>query len=67
MTRVLTLLTAWALLAPASTATAVLQVSPDGRHLVDDDAQPFLLTGDSAWSLIAQPTTEVAPQFRTVR
>lgn len=40
-----------------------LQVSPDGRHLVDAQGQPFLLTGDSAWSLFAQPTLLEAESY----
>src|SRR3954464_7617352 len=31
-----------------------LAISADGRYLVDQNNQPFLITGDSAWSLIAQ-------------
>ncbi|MCL4181739.1 MAG: VCBS repeat-containing protein, partial [Verrucomicrobia bacterium] len=32
-----------------------LKVSRDGRYLVDQDEQPFLLVGDSPWSLIVVP------------
>ena len=31
-----------------------LQVTPDARHLADPSGTPFLLVGDTAWSLIAQ-------------
>ena len=31
-----------------------LQVTPDARHLADRSGTPFLLVGDTAWSLIAQ-------------
>ena len=31
-----------------------LQVSADGRHLADRSGRPFLVVGDTAWSLVAQ-------------
>jgi hypothetical protein len=40
----------------ASAGASPLEVSSDGRHLVNALGSPFLLTGDSAWSLFAQPT-----------
>jgi len=43
----------------ASTAHAdapTLSISPNGRHLIDETGRAFLLTGDSAWSLFAEPT-----------
>jgi hypothetical protein len=35
-----------------------LAVGPTGRYLVDSDGRPFLLTGDAAWSLMAQLSDE---------
>ena len=40
--------------AAAAAATFPLRVSENGRHLVDASGRPFLIVGDSAWSLIAQ-------------
>jgi hypothetical protein len=31
-----------------------LRVAPGGRHLLDAKEKPFLITGDTAWSIIAQ-------------
>lgn len=45
------------LLASASVAPITnlcLKLSPDRRHLVDQKGVPFLIVGDSPWSLIAQ-------------
>jgi Protein of unknown function (DUF4038) len=33
-----------------------LSVSPTGRYLIDRQNQPFLVVGDSPWSLIVQPS-----------
>ena len=59
-----TMLAVWclALARPAFAASATaaapvafpLRVSENGRHLVDASGQPFLIVGDTAWSLIAQ-------------
>lgn len=38
----------------ATAAEFPLQVGADGRHLVDHAGKPFLVLGDTAWSLIAQ-------------
>ena len=35
-----------------------VRVSGDRRHLEDASGRPFLITGDSAWSLIADPSRE---------
>jgi uncharacterized protein DUF4038 len=35
-------------------ATFPLKVSADGRHLADRSGRPFLVVGDTAWSLVAQ-------------
>ena len=32
-----------------------LKVSGNGRYLVDQQNRPFLVLGDTAWSLIVQP------------
>lgn len=52
------LLLAIALLALCDTpdASGALQVSANGRYLVDMEGRPFLVTGDSAWSLFGEPT-----------
>ena len=38
----------------APPAAFPLRVSPDSRYLVDHDGKPFLVVGDTAWSLVAQ-------------
>lgn len=55
---------------PASTATALrdgsrfpLRVGPTDRYLVDPDGKPFLINGDTAWSLIVTPTPEEAIKY----
>ncbi len=40
-----------------------LKIGADGRHLVDQNDVPFLVQGDSAWSLIASPTEAEADQY----
>jgi hypothetical protein len=39
----------------ASEARGFLTVDPTGRFLVDQVGKPFLVVGDTAWSLIVQP------------
>ncbi len=51
----------------APTATYPLKVSANGRYLVDQNNQPFFLTGDAAWSLIVQLTNEDAAYYLTNR
>ena len=41
-------------LIPASAATLRLKTADNGRYLVDQNGQPFLIVGDTAWSLIVQ-------------
>jgi hypothetical protein len=45
---------------PATAYTYPLAVAPTARHMVDQSARPFLLVGDSAWSLIAAVSKEDA-------
>jgi hypothetical protein len=40
-----------------------VRVSANGRHLVDASGAPFLLHGDTAWSLIVQLTKEEAEEY----
>ena len=40
-----------------------LRVSENGRYLVDASGRPFLLHGDTAWSLIAQLTKEETEEY----
>lgn len=52
---VLWLLTSLLAGAEAAPSTAFpLRVSADQRHLADRDGRPFLVVGDTAWSLVAQ-------------
>lgn len=44
-----------------------LSVSADGRHLVDASGAPFLIHGDTAWSLIAQLRREDVEHYLTDR
>jgi hypothetical protein len=61
------------LTAAASVASAMgagggrFPLSVAGRHLVDATGQPFLLHGDTAWSLIADLTREDAELYLTDR
>ncbi len=40
-----------------------LKLSPNRRNLVDQTGRPFLVQGDAAWSLIAQPTEDEAERY----
>jgi len=40
-----------------------LKLSADRRYLVDQRETPFLVVGDSPWSLIVEPTPEQADQY----
>jgi hypothetical protein len=40
-----------------------LRIAPGGRHLVDADDRPFLLQGDSAWSIFTVPTLEEVDEY----
>jgi len=40
-----------------------LHVSPSGRYLVDAEGKPFLIHGDTAWSLIAQLKREDVERY----
>lgn len=46
-----------------STPRFPLEVSPNGRYLVDSTGTPFLIHGDTAWSLIAQLKREDAERY----
>jgi hypothetical protein len=52
---VLTAALAWLVLASAAPAADLpLKIAPGGRYLVDRNGGPFLVVGDTAWSLIVQ-------------
>ncbi|RKZ13172.1 hypothetical protein DRQ53_01680 [bacterium] len=51
------------LLALPAPAQAALQISANGRHLVDEQGRPFLFNGDSSWSIFAQPSWEDAKLY----
>jgi hypothetical protein len=40
-----------------------LRIAPDGRRLVDSTGRPFLIHGDTAWSLMAQLRFEDAESY----
>jgi hypothetical protein len=40
-----------------------LEVSGNGRYLVDQNGAPFLITGDAGWGLVAAITTEEAEVY----
>ncbi|MCX8036984.1 MAG: glycoside hydrolase family 140 protein [Candidatus Sumerlaeia bacterium] len=40
-----------------------VRISANGRHLVDASGKPFLLHGDTAWSLIVQLTKEETEEY----
>lgn len=49
---------------PAMASAAFpLSVSADHRHLQDAQGKPFFITGDAAWSLIAQLSREDADKY----
>jgi hypothetical protein len=50
-------------LATAQSKTFPLKVESGKRYLEGADGQPFLMTGDAAWSLIAQLTREDADRY----
>ncbi|TCL74561.1 collagenase-like protein with putative collagen-binding domain [Rhizobium sp. BK251] len=51
------------IMAKAQDASFPLHVAADGRHLEDAGGRPFLVTGDAAWSLIAELTREEAEEY----
>ena len=40
-----------------------VRIAPDHRHLVDQDGKPFLIQGDSPWSIISGLTREEEEQY----
>jgi hypothetical protein len=46
------------LLSPASAAVFPLKTADNGRFLIDQKGEPFLVAGDTAWSLMAQLSDE---------
>jgi hypothetical protein len=40
-----------------------VRIGPDHRHLVDQSGQPFLIQGDSPWSIISGLTREEEEQY----
>src|SRR2546423_12438443 len=43
--------------------TPLLHVSPNGRYLLDANAQPFYMVGDSVWMLATNLTEAEAAQY----
>jgi polysaccharide pyruvyl transferase WcaK-like protein len=58
-------LLAWSvtLNAEAADASFPLRVSANGHYLEDAGGKPFLLHGDTAWSLIVQLTKEETEEY----
>ena len=54
-------------LLPAQDAAFPLRIGPTGRHLVDQRGVPFLIHGDSPWSLTHNLTFEEAVRYMTAR
>ena len=50
-----------------ASAAFPLSVSADHRHLQDAQGKPFFITGDAAWSLIAQLSREDADKYLQAR
>jgi hypothetical protein len=44
-----------------------IRIGPDQRHFVDGQGRPFLIQGDSAWSLMAQLTAKEAEVYLSRR
>jgi hypothetical protein len=53
--------------APAQEVAFPLRIEPGGRHLVDQRGVPFLIHGDTPWSLTHNLTLEEAVRYMTVR
>ena len=51
----------------AQDAAFPLRIGPTGRHLVDQRGVPFLIHGDSPWSLTHNLTFEEAVRYMTAR
>jgi hypothetical protein len=49
--------------APFSHASLPLHIGPTGRYLVDQNGSPFLVHGDTAWSLISGLRAEEAGRY----
>jgi hypothetical protein len=56
-----------ALAASAQDAAFPLRIGPTDRHLVDQRGVPFLIHGDTPWSLTHNLTLEEAVRYMTVR
>jgi hypothetical protein len=54
-------------LLPAQDAAFPLRIGPTGRYLVDQRGVPFLIHGDTPWSLTHNLTFEEAVRYMTVR
>jgi hypothetical protein len=52
---------------PTSAYAYPLRAGPTGRYLVDQAGKPFFLTGDAAWSLIAQLSDQDADTYLSNR
>jgi hypothetical protein len=50
-------------IAPFGRAPLPLRIGPTGRYLVDGDGAPFLVHGDTAWSLISGLRAEDAERY----
>lgn len=44
-----------------------LSVSADGRYLVQEDGEPFIYLGDTAWALLANLTSDEVSEYLTQR
>lgn len=51
----------------AATPAYPLKLGPTARYLVDQNDRPFLIQGDSPWSLLVQPTREEVEQYLSNR
>ena len=54
-------------LLPAQDTAFPLRIGPTGRHLVDQRGVPFLIHGDSPWSLTHNLTFEESVRYMTTR
>jgi len=53
--------------APSTATDLRLRISNNGRYLVDQQGQPFLVVGDSPWSLIVQLDDEDMERYLSDR
>lgn len=52
---------------PSDRTAFPLRIAPSGRYLIDAEGKPFLVRGDSPWSLLVEPTEEEVDAYLSDR